>query len=133
MDPDPASTESPLFKIRITTFPAGGTCIGVLFSHGVMDGEGFIGFMNQWARVHRKEEISPAPIHDQCKSMWDALDAGDVAFDGGPDQPPPNFEYLSVAAGEKWMPPFAPHMPVLMGDPTQLRTSITPFTKNMCN
>jgi hypothetical protein len=65
--------------------------------------------------------------------MWDALDAGDVAFDGGPDQPPPNFKYLSVTAGEKWMPPFAPHMPVLMGDPTQLRTSITPFTKNMCN
>jgi hypothetical protein len=46
MDPDPASTESPVFKVRITTFPAGGTSIGILFSHGVMDGEGMIGFMN---------------------------------------------------------------------------------------
>ena len=31
--------------------------------------------------------------------MFDALDAGDVPFDGGPDQPPPNFEYVNVPAG----------------------------------
>ena len=65
IDPDKGSATAPLLKVKITTFPDGGTAIGILVQHCVMDAEAAIGFMRNWSRVYRGESMSPV-CHDRC-------------------------------------------------------------------
>ena len=131
MDPDKMKAEEALFKVKIITFPAGGTSIGILAQHGVVDAESIIDFMTQWSRIHTNLGLDPIPNHDRC-SIVDALDSGEVAYGDANNPPQLHWNMQNVPVGENIMPAFAPCMPKIMGDAKLARSCIVPLTKDVC-
>lgn len=132
MDPDTGSAEQPLLKVKIISFPAGGTSVGILAQHGAVDAESAIQFMIQWGRVHRDLGFDPVPQHDRV-GFLDALDHGDVVAFGDAISPPPRSLLRSVPAGTPPSPPaFAKHMKAIMGDPKAARAAVVPVNKETC-
>ena len=131
MDPDVGSAEAPLLKVKIIHFPAGGTSIGLLAQHGVVDAESAIQFMVQWSRIHREKGFDPVPQHDRT-SFLDTLEHGDVEF-GDDKTPPAGANLFCTPAGAPPSPPaFARHMKSIMGEKQSARAAIIPFTRAIC-
>ena len=66
MDPDAGSPEAPLVALKITSFEGGGTAIGMLAQHGVVDADAQIAFVRAWSLAYRGLPVEPAPDHDRC-------------------------------------------------------------------
>lgn len=120
MDPDAGSPFAPLLKIKITAFLGGGTAIGMLAQHGVVDAEAQIAFFTNWSRVYRGLELDPAPIHD--RTLFNALSTGDQPAG---EKPAVNFKALSVPVSDMTPPAFAPVMPLISGS----SVVVVPFTQ----
>lgn len=52
----------PLFAVQHTRTACGGMILGVQAAHALIDGEGLIAFMRNWARVHRGEAVEHSPM-----------------------------------------------------------------------
>ena len=65
MDPDPCSADAPLLKIQITYFAGGGTAIGQLGMHGVVDAFSQIALFINWSRAFRNLPIALPPTHER--------------------------------------------------------------------
>ena len=131
MDPDAANPDAPLLKVKIISYPAGGTSVGILVQHGVCDAESAIQFMIQWSRIHKSQGFSPVPMHDRAEYL-ETLDHSNVLF-GGPGEPPAGSLMTNVPAGASPSPPaFARHMNSIMGDPAQARAVIVPCPRLIC-
>ena len=111
MDPDQGSPDAPVLALKITTFAnGGGTAIGMLVQHGVLDGEAEIQFMAHWSQAYRGLELSPPPVHARCFISEQA-----AAADAPPAACPANFHVRATAAGEMVPPEFLPVMPKING------------------
>jgi len=109
MDPDPKSPEAPLFKLKVTQFPGGGTAIGMLAMHGVVDADALITFFKNWSRAFRGLEVEPTPNHD--RTILHSLSTGSLPR----GEKPAGMKARSVPGTEQIVPEFAPLMPKLMG------------------
>ena len=126
MDPDSGDPEAPLLSIKITTFPSGGTAIGILAQHGVVDGDAEIAFMRCWSQLFRGlEEPTTPPRHDRCA----ALEALEVGEEGVPDddaERPAGMKTQLLQPGEKPQPPaFMSLLPTIGGSDV----CVVPFSK----
>jgi hypothetical protein len=65
MDPDKVSPEAPLLAVKISSFSSGGSAIGLLAQHGVIDADGQIAFVRAWSQRFRGVAFDPPPIHDR--------------------------------------------------------------------
>ena len=107
MDPDQGSTEAPLMSIKITTFAGGGTAIGILAQHCVVDAEAQILFMRHWACAYRGLPLLPPPVHARCYV--------DKAVADAPIERPDGFRVHAIKPGEQHMPEFVGVMPQING------------------
>jgi len=129
MEPDTCSPCSALAKIKITTFltGGGGTAVGILVMHSVMDADAIFAFMRNWSRAFRKLPLDdPVPVND--RGFMDAIAPGEVVdykddADSGDgdgkatlEPAPENFKVQVPAAGAPPAPPaFAGVMPKIAG------------------
>ena len=77
MDPDVGNVGAPLMSIRLTCFANGGTAVGLLMQHGVVDAESQMLFMRHWARASRNlrgDELWQPAV---CSDRWLASADGD--------------------------------------------------------
>ena len=142
MDPDTSSPHVPLLKIKITTFQGrpgqeqGGTAIGILCQHGVLDGESMITMMRNWSNIYRGEGLDPIPNHDRMTALEpEAVTTApiDSTINSTNDSTiSTEATFVVVPKGEKFIPPFAQQMPKIMGDPKQCVACCVPFPKMMC-
>ena len=95
MDPDKVSPDAPLLAIKISSFASGGTAIGLLAQHGVIDADGQIAFVRAWAQRFRGMAPEPRPIHD--RSMVHRL-SGSASISGG--EPSAHLRVTVGTAGE---------------------------------
>ena len=117
MDPDAGSPEAPLIALKITSFEGGGTAIGMLAQHGVVDADAQIAFVRAWSLAYRGLPVEPAPDHDRCDCL--------AAADAPPaDAPPAGCKMVAVPRGEVRPPEFAPVMPKIKG----ARACAVPFS-----
>lgn len=112
MDPDAGSSEAPILKVKITLFPAGGTAIGMLAQHSVVDAEAAVAFFRNWSRVFRGLDLDPKPNHE--RTLVNQLSSGSFAK----GEKPANFKARAVPPGEQVVPAFAPLMPKINGTRT---------------
>ena len=126
MDPDSGDPEAPLLSIKITSFPSGGTAIGILAQHGVVDGDAEIAFMRCWSQTFRGlKEPTPPPRHDRCA----ALEALEVGEEGVPDddaERPAGMKTQLLLPGEKPQPPAFMALTPKIGGPD---VCVMPFGK----
>jgi len=120
MDPDPMSPTVPLLSLKITQFPAGGTAIGMLAQHRVVDGETQVTFMRNWARAFRGLDPDPKPTHDRC--VVNRMSTGDQPAGHKPD----GWTIKSIPPGEQSPPEFIGVMPKIAGS----TTCVVPFGKS---
>ncbi|XP_061343339.1 spermidine hydroxycinnamoyl transferase-like [Gastrolobium bilobum] len=59
---NPPIEDMPLLVIQLTSFPCGGLTLGVAISRVVLDGVGFMVFLNSWAKLARGENLDPSEI-----------------------------------------------------------------------
>ena len=109
MDPDPGNRDVPLLSVKITLFQSGGTAIGVLAQHGVVDADALIAFMRNWSRVFRGQVMSPEPSHDRC--IVNRLNVGRGSSSAGPGI----LKFKAVPQGVAPVPEFAAVMPQING------------------
>jgi len=121
MDPDVGDATAPLLRVKITTLAAGGTAIGILFQHRVLDADAGIAFMRNWARVFSALDLDPPPLHDRC--IINCLDTGNLSPDAVTESENVRLEALEPGAAP--MPAFAPVMPKISGG----EVCVVPFPK----
>lgn len=109
MDPDSGSPEAPLLSVQLSIFSSGGTAIGLLVQHGVLDADAQINLVRNWSLVHRGLPMDPMPVHER-RCLVDS-----EAPHGG-SKKPDRFNMKVVPEGVKAMPEFAPVMGQIMGD-----------------
>ena len=119
MDPDPCSADAPLLKIQITYFAGGGTAIGQLGMHGVVDAFSQIALFINWSRAFRNLPIALPPTHE--RSAVDKLAVSSPLPAVASDL----FKSRAVAAGETAVPEFAPVLSRIRGDVV----ACVPFSK----
>ena len=113
MDPDTGSPEAPLFAVRITIFPTGGTALGVLLQHSIADADALMAFMRSWARAFRRLPPGPTPCHDRSCVAALSLDPEHGPPAGGR---PPGCEWAKVVPpGESSPPEFVGVLPCIAG------------------
>eukprot|EP00854_Cymbomonas_tetramitiformis_P018593 gene18593-22200_t len=120
MDPDLFSPDAPLLKVKITLFPSGGTAIGVLLQHSIVDADAEMAFVRNWSRVFRGLNLDPTPKHDRC--AVDRLWAGELAsgIDPGQDN---TFKIKAVPIEAPSVPEFMGVLPMIGGD----QVCVVPF------
>jgi shikimate O-hydroxycinnamoyltransferase len=130
MDPDRGSPEAPLLSLKLTTFAGGGTAIGVLAQHGVVDADSMIRFMAQWSLAFRGQPLLPTPVHERCFVPGSADAASPSASEGAPSlaqraegDKPADLRVDVSPAGEQRPPPFARVMPLING----AQSCVVPF------
>ncbi|XP_027920823.1 spermidine hydroxycinnamoyl transferase-like [Vigna unguiculata] len=57
--------ELPLFAVQLTKFKCGGICVGITFSHAIMDGSSAFHFIRQWAKFARGGPLHTVPFLDR--------------------------------------------------------------------
>lgn len=81
MDPDVGSPDAPLLAIKITTFATGGgTAVGLLAQHGVVDAEAMVMFMTHWGAAScgkRGLALWTPPVASHAAPRWRAPTSGD--------------------------------------------------------
>mmetsp|Transcript_102075 Transcript_102075/g.284165 ORF Transcript_102075/g.284165 Transcript_102075/m.284165 type:complete len:494 (+) Transcript_102075:63-1544(+) len=105
----PGCSDLPLLSVRITTFAAGGTAVGMLLQHGIGDADAEISFARNWSRVFRGLAMEPAPIHERC--TVNQLAAGDLAT----GEKPTGFKVRVIPPGEQYVPEFMGVLPKVVG------------------
>ncbi|XP_074275610.1 spermidine hydroxycinnamoyl transferase-like [Silene latifolia] len=55
----------PLLSVQVTRFACGGICLGIQFSHVLMDGRSVFHFIKEWARLARGEPLQVEPFLDR--------------------------------------------------------------------
>ena len=122
MDPDIGDPEAPLAKVKVTTFEGegGGTAIGVLMQHGVVDAEAAVMFMKSWSRAFSGQP-DPPPDHVRLRPEWQAAQEPEPS----PLSRPEGFLMNSFPPGPPPPPEFAGVMPKIMGT----RAVLVPFGK----
>lgn len=121
MDPDQFRPEAPLLSVKITLFASGGTAVGILAQHAVIDGHAMTMFMRNWSYVFRGLPLSPTPTHN--RSAVNALSTGAMELGEKPDV----FKIKSVPAGQQLVPEFAGVMPKINGP----QVCIVPLSASM--
>ena len=122
MDPDPMTPEVPLFAVRITHFASGGTVIGVLMQHLVMDGISVVNFMANWSQLFRVVPLQPLPNHDRSTVLDELAASADTTKLGA-------FGHYAVLPVDETGPPppaFAGVMPKIAGP----AVCMVPFNNN---
>ena len=110
MDPDGCSPEAPLMSIKISLFPQGGTAIGLLAQHAVVDADAIICFMRNWSLAFRGLPLDPPPVHE--RALIEQLSLGDLPL----DEKPGAFKVTAtLPATPPSPPPFAGVMPRIAG------------------
>ena len=131
MDPDTMSPAAPLFKVKITCFPKGGTSIGVLVQHGVLDAEAIIALMCNWSRVYRGMGLDPIPNHNRCSSLC-ALEKGSMTpSTDASNEWSSTSTFHSVPVAEKQPPEFVGQMPTIMGNPAECVAGVVPVKQTL--
>ena len=126
---DGGDPDEPLLAVQISHLAAGGTALGVVVHHGVLDGEAQIGFVVNWSRAFRGWPPEPAPLHDRSAVERLPGAAPSPAEAAGADlERPPGFNVTRVPAGEVAVPAFAPVMHMIMGD----RAVVVPISGGRC-
>jgi len=120
MDPDPGIPDAPLFSAKISTFASGGTAIGILMQHGIVDAESMITFVRHWAQTFSGKQLQPTPCHDRL--AVNQIGAGG-ATPG--EKPGHDFKVKTLPVGDRAMPEFVGVMPRIMGE----AVCLVPFSR----
>ena len=141
MDPDTSSARVPLLKIKITTFSqggGGGTAIGILCQHGVLDSEAMITMMCNWSNIYRGEGLNPIPNHERNAALEPAA-VTTAAFDSTINSTNDSIisteaTFVVVQKGETYVPPFTQQMSKIMGDSKEecVACCCVPFPQKLC-
>jgi hypothetical protein len=144
MDPDIMSPAVPIMKVKVIHYPKGGTSIGVLCQHGVMDAESIISFMTNWSRLYNERGLNPLPNHNRCIVIGDNnVSGGRNDSDGSTktiDITPSTDSisewsttstFHSVPLKDKKPPEFVVQIPNIMGKSPV--TCCVPITQIQCN
>ncbi|MFJ3894672.1 acyltransferase [Streptomyces sp. NPDC090083] len=82
--------DTPLLSVKLTHMNGGGSVLGVSISHSVVDGGGYLDFLQHWSRTHAGQDI-PAPPYD--RALLDGL--------GDDVRPEPDDPQYSVVTGRQ--------------------------------
>jgi hypothetical protein len=121
-----ACAAAPLLRVKITTLAMGGTAVGILFQHRVLDADAAITFMRNWARVFCALDIDPPPLHDRC--IVNSLDSGELSPDSVTVFSSGKMKMEALERGAAPVPAFAPVMPKISGD----EVCVVPFPRTTC-
>ena len=131
MDPDTMSAAVPLFKVKVTVFPKGGTTLGILCQHGILDVEAIVTFMINWSRVYRELGLEPAPNHDRMSVNGLEVGAVTPSTDAA-NEWSTTASFHSVPMEEKSPPEFVGQLPAILGNPKDALACVVPFPQSMC-
>lgn len=106
---DGCGPDIPLLSIKITLFATGGTAIGMLMSHGVVDADTQITFARNWSRTFRGLPLDPPPIHERC--IVNDLSTGDLTA----GEKPNGLKVVAISPGEEYVPAFMGVLPTISG------------------
>ena len=96
----------------------GGTAIGVLVQHAVLDVDALVAFMANWSRVFRGLPVDPKPDHERLSvARLHVLDGR------GDDEPPKGFKMRVIEPGAPAAPEFQPVLASISGG----RACVVPF------
>jgi shikimate O-hydroxycinnamoyltransferase len=134
MDPDTMSPDAPLFKVKITLFPSGGTAIGVLCQHGIADAEALIQFMINWSGLYAGQGFQIIPNHDRS-TLLQEHNVGSItpSSDSASSHHTKSTHHILTPDERVQKPPeFASKMSQITGGPNCV-TCLVPFSSNLCN
>ena len=108
---DVGSPDVPLFAIKVTYFKGGGTAIGILIFHCILDAAATFQFIENWSRCYRGLDLQPKPLHDRAAVT--RLPTTKAASEQAENEFAKNIQV--VAQAEKYVPAFAAMMPKIGG------------------
>ena len=108
---DVGSPDVPTFAIKVTSFKGGGTAIGILVFHCILDASAMFKFMENWSKCYRGLDLQPKPVHDRAAVTQ--LPTTKAASEQAEKEIAKKIQV--VAQTEKYVPAFAAMMPKISG------------------